>query len=148
MSRFRNRLILRARLDLQRFPSVLFLALILILGSAPERAIHAAGFELLMMNGESVATDATAVVFNPAGLGFLERPQVIVTPTVVTVDFEFESTVGTTLTGNDGGDAGDDFNFTGGAFAGLKVTEDLGIRKSMTQPFGITSTTTYPGPKT
>jgi long-chain fatty acid transport protein len=113
----------------------LFLALTLILGSAPERAIHAAGFELLMMNGESVATDATAVVFNPAGLGLLERPQVIVTPTVVTVDFEFESTVGTTLTGNDGGDAGDDFNFTGGAFAALKVTEDLGIGISLTQPF-------------
>jgi len=112
------------------------LTLILLSGLLNVTGALAAGFDLILMNGQSAATDASAVIFNPAGLARLERPQLMVLPVFITGDFEFESDAGTTITGNDGGNATESFDFAVSVFYARKISPKLGVGLGYTQPVG------------
>lgn len=112
------------------------LALILLSGLLNVTGAFAAGFDLIVVNGQSVATDASAVVFNPAGLARLQRPQLMALPVFISADFEFESDAGSTITGSDGGNSADSFHFSPTLFYARKVNPKLGVGLAFTQPVG------------
>ncbi len=119
-----------------KYSSSFLLTLILLSNLLNATGAFAAGFDLIIMNGQSAATDASAVIFNPAGLARLERPQLMVLPVFITGDFEFESDARTTITGSDGGNATESFDFAASVFYAHKISPKLGVGLGFTQPVG------------
>ena len=121
-----------------KYSSKFLLTLILLSSLLNVAGAYAAGFDLILMPGQSAATDASAVIFNPAGLARLERsqPQLMVFNVFITGDFEFESDARSTLTGSDGGNTSDSFDYSALVFYAQKISPKLGVGLGFTQPVG------------
>ena len=130
------------------------LAIATALGSASGLA-SAAGFALIEQSGSgmgnayagaaAVAEDASTVFFNPAGMSFLQGPQVSVAAHVINLSAEFSGTAtnpvalgGGAATGGTGGDAGGAAVVPNLYFT-MPVGERLSLGLGVNVPFGLTT---------
>ncbi len=130
------------------------LAVASTLGATPTLA-SAAGFALIEQSGSgmgnafagaaAVAEDASTVFFNPAGMSFLQGPQVSVAAHVISLSAEFSGTAtnpaalgGGAATGGTGGDAGGEAVVPNLYFT-MPVGERLSLGLGVNVPFGLTT---------
>ena len=130
------------------------LAIATALGGASGLA-SAAGFALIEQSGSgmgnayagaaAVAEDASTVFFNPAGMSFLQGPQVSVAAHVISLSAEFSGTAtnpaalgGGPATGGTGGDAGGAAVVPNLYFT-MPVGERLSLGLGVNVPFGLTT---------
>jgi long-chain fatty acid transport protein len=88
----------------------------------------------------AAADDATTIFFNPAGLARLERSEVMVVASGVSLKSEFHNVnsrpaLGQPL-GNEGGDAGD-WNFVPSGYLALPLNDTLAFGLGVNVPFGL-----------
>ena len=83
----------------------------------------------------SAADSAATAFFNPAGMVLREQPELTAGGMVILMDSEFDVGPGTTFTGGDGGNAGENGVVPSGPFFVYPVDEDLALGFSLTAPF-------------
>ncbi|MDP1927223.1 MAG: outer membrane protein transport protein [Thiobacillus sp.] len=114
-------------------------------------AAHAAGFALVEQNvsglgnayaGQAAsAQDASTIFFNPAGMTLLPDRQLVVAGHLIKPSAEFTGTAFTTvppatLSGGNGGDAGD-LAFVPNAYFAYRVSPDIHLGLGVNAPFGL-----------
>lgn len=112
---------------------------------------HAAGFALVEQNvsglgnayaGQAAsAQDASTIFFNPAGMTLLPDRQLVVAGHLIKPSAEFTGTAfitvpPVTLSGGNGGDAGD-LAFVPNAYFAYRVSPDIHLGVGMNAPFGL-----------
>jgi long-chain fatty acid transport protein len=105
---------------------------------------HAAGFALVEQNASglgnayagqaAVATDASTIFFNPAGMTYLPDRQVVVAGHLIRPQAEFTGT--SPLAGGNGGDAGD-LALVPNAYLVYRLTPDIYLGVGLNAPFGL-----------
>lgn len=89
----------------------------------------------------AVAEDASTIFFNPAGMTYLPDNQLVIAGHAIKPSVDFSnhgsrSTVGSPMTGGDGGDAGD-WVFVPNLYYAKAVTERLRLGIGVFAPFGL-----------
>lgn len=105
---------------------------------------HAAGFALVEQNASglgnayagqaAVATDASTVFFNPAGMTYLPDRQVVMAGNLIRPHAEFTGT--SPLAGGNGGDAGD-LTLVPNAYLVYRLTSEVHLGVGLNAPFGL-----------
>lgn len=113
--------------------------------------VQAAGFALIEQSasgmGEAyagaaaVAEDASTIFFNPAGMTYLPDSQGVVAVHAIRPSIEFSNSgsqtgIGTPMSGNNGGDAGD-WAFVPNLYFAKAVTERFRLGLGINAPFGL-----------
>jgi long-chain fatty acid transport protein len=112
--------------------------------------VHAAGFALIEQNASglgnayagaaAVAQDASTVYFNPAGMTLLPDRQLVLVGHLIRPKMEFSGTAvdafGQSVSGNQGGDAGD-WALVPNVYFAYRLTPDVHLGLGLNSPFGL-----------